>query len=85
MEPFKGNWIPVQVEVIGQRQTLPKGGGRKVTGPRASNFDSGADECTIKTSLTHASPADLAGLGFFPVHMFNVSPTAKALQLHQCG
>jgi hypothetical protein len=58
MEPFEGHCFHARVEVIGQRQTLPKGRGRKVTGLRASIYDSGAAECTLKTVLTRARKED---------------------------
>ena len=85
MEPFLGHWLPARVEVIGQRQTLSKGGGRKTTGLRASIYHSGAAECSMKTILTRARPAVSAEPASASVHLFKLSPKANALQYRHRG
>jgi len=46
------------------------------------NYDSGAAECTMKTSLTCASLAEPAAC---PAFRFNSLPKIRALQCRPCG
>ena len=80
MEPFLGHWLPARVEVVGQRQTLSKGGGRKATGLRALIYHSGVAECSMKTILMCTSLAGLAESASSSARLFNVSSTVHALQ-----